>query len=176
MSLASVRDGIGRYFGGAWDQQTRCYRGSPIPMVGVVRRGWAKDDNHADYFYGQPDGARTGCQIIVHIALASEARFTVAGEHGGMKNRRYEVTLLCYIRSRCEHAEDAQDDVDELSESLVEWMRADRTLGGCVFEAGEAVDGGLGSIDFAFGQPETKAQLTKSFMSMTFTALEIIQA
>lgn len=176
MSTATVLDGICRYFGGDYDETTRTYRSSPVAGVGVVRRAWAKRDDHADYFYGQQPGARTGCQIVVYIPRRSEIRFALGGEHGGMKNVLYEVQMACFIRSRCENAEDAQDDVFALQDALVEWMRRDRTLGGACFEAGEYVDGGTGSIDIAYGQPETKAELTKAFLSMTFTALEIVTA
>lgn len=178
MSAQTVLDGVCRYFGGPYDPQTRTYRSSPLSQtgVGVVRRAWPKRDDHADYFWGQSAGARTGCQIVAWIPRRSEVRFALGGAHGGMKNVRYQVELACYIRSRTEHAEDAQDDVYALQDALVEWMRLDRTLGGACFEAGEYVDGGVGSIDFEYGQPETKAELTKSFLLMTFTALEIISA
>lgn len=176
MSIQSVLDGICTYFGGAFDPDTRTYRSSPVAMVGVVRRAWATDDILSDYFNGQGDGARTGCQIVMWIPRSSEQRFALGGEHGGMKNVRYQVEAACYIRSRTPHAEDAQDDVYALRDALVEHMRADRTLGGACFEAGEAVDGGQGSIDVEYGQPETKAGLTKSFALMSFTALEIVQA
>jgi hypothetical protein len=178
VSIQTVLDGICQYFGGPYDEQTRTYRSSPLSGsgVGVVRRAWAKRDDHADYFHGQDAGARTGCQIVVWIPRRSEVRFALAGEHGGMKNVRYDVQLACYIRSNTPNAEDAQDDVYALQDALVEWMRLDRTLGGACFEAGEAVDGGQGSIDFDYGQPETKAEVTKSFLLMTFTALEIVSA
>ena len=178
MSIQTVLHGICLYYGGAYDEPTRTYRSSPLSSygVGVVRRAWASDNNQADYFLGQDAGARTGCMLIPWIPRSTETRFAVGGEHGGQKNVVYEVQLACYIRSRTAYAEDAQDDVYALRDALVEHLRADRTLGGAVFEAGEAVDGGRGSIDFDYGQPETKAQLTKSFLLMTFPALEIVQA
>lgn len=176
MSIRSVLDGIARYYGGEYDEATRTYRSSPVPGVGVVRRAWAKRDDHADYFHGMPPGTRSGCQIVVYIPRSTESRFALGGAHGGHKNVIYEVQLACYIRSRATNAEDAQDDVHALRDALVEHLRADRTLGGAVFEAGEAVDNGMGSIDFEYGQPETKAELTKAFLLMTFPALEIVQA
>src|SRR3954471_4327416 len=148
MSIQSVLDGICSYFGGPYDPDTRTYRAPPVAGVGVVRRGWPKRDDHEDYFRGLDAGARTGCMILVWIPRRSEVRFALGGEHGGMKNVRYEVELACYIRSRTPYAEDAQDDVYALQDALVEHMRADRTLGGACFEAGEAADGGQGSIDF----------------------------
>lgn len=176
MGTADVIDGICRYFGGPYDDATRTYRASPIPMVGVVRRAWAKRDDHADYFVGQAPGSRTGCQIVVFIPRRSESRLALGGAHGGHKTVLYDVQLCCFIRSRSKHAEDAQDDVFALEDAIVDWMRQDRTLGGAVFEAGEHVDGGTGSIDVDYGQPETKDELTKSFLQVSFTAVEIVQA
>lgn len=178
MTIQSALDGICRYFGGPYDSQTRTYRSSPLSQygVGVVRRAWPKRDDHADYFWGQQPGARTGCQIVVYIPRSTETRFALGGATSGQKNVLYEVQLCCYIRSRTPHAEDAQDDVYALRDALVDHLRLDRTLGSAVFEAGEHVDGGSGSIDFDYGQPETKAEMTKSFLLMTFPAVEIVQA
>lgn len=178
MSIQTALDGICRYFGGPYDEQTRTYRSSPLSQygVGTVRRAWAKNDSHPDYFWGQQPGARTGCQIVVFIPRHHEQRIALGGEHNGMKQITYEVTLNCYVRSRTEYAEDAQDDVHALRDGLVEHMRLDRTLGGAVFQAGEHVDGGMDGIDFRYGQPETKAELTKSFLEMTFAAIEFVNA
>lgn len=176
MSIQSALDGICRYFGGSYDEATYTYRSSPVPGVGVVRRGWAKRDDHADYFNGQAPGTRTGCQIVVFIGRQLESRKCTGGEHNGMKRCLYEVEMLCFIRSNTPHAEDAQDDVYSLRDNLVDWMRQDRTLGGSVFQAGEHVDGGRGVIDFEYGQPETKAELTKSFLTMKFEAIEFVFA
>ncbi|WP_439947167.1 hypothetical protein [Streptomyces sp. BBFR109] len=178
MSIQDALDGICRYFGGPYDEATRTYRGSPLSAagVGVVRRAWATSDVHADYFLGQDAGARTGCQIIVFIPRHHEERIALGGAHSGMKQVTYEVQLLCYLRSRTAFAEDAQDDVYALRDALVEHMRLDRTLGGAVFQAGEHVAGGLDGIDFRYGQPETKAGLTKSYLEVTFAAIEFVTA
>jgi len=176
VTIQTALDGICRYFGGPYDADTRTYRSSPLPTVGVVRRAWAKRDDHEDYFHGQFAGARTGCQIVVFIPRHQERRVALGGAHNGMKQITYEVQLCCFIRSRTPYAEDAQDDVYALRDSLVELMRLDRTLGGAVFQAGELVDGGLDGIDFTYGQPETKAELTKSYLEMTFAAIEFVNA
>ncbi|MHB9861977.1 hypothetical protein [Streptomyces sp. YIM S03343] len=171
-------DGICRYLGGAYDEQTRSYRSSPLTKygVGVVRRAWPKRDDHADYYWGMPPGTRTGCQVVVFIPRHSEHRVALGGEHGGMKQITYEVTLNCYIRSRCQYAEDAQDDAHALRDALLEHMRLDRTLGGCVFQAGEHADGGMDGIDVSYSQPESTAELTKSFVEITFAAIEFVNA
>ncbi|MGE7437946.1 hypothetical protein [Kitasatospora sp. NPDC001175] len=175
--MQSALDGICRYFGGPYDPATRTYRASPVPGIGVVRRAFAKRDDHADYFHGMPPGARTGCQMVVTIYRSHEFRVAVGGAENGMKQRNFEVELGCFIRSRTPHAEDAQDDVYALQDAIVEWIRVDRTLGGAVFQAGEHIDGGGNNgISIAYGQPETKAELTKSYLAVTFSACEFVNA
>lgn len=178
MSVQTVLDGICRYFGGAYDEPTRTYRSSPLSKygVGVVRRSFAKRDDHADYFWGQPPGSRTGAQIVVLIPRSSEHRIALGGAHSGMKQVLYEVSVNVFVRSNCPHAEDAQDDVYALRDALIEHMRLDRTLGGAVFQAGEHTDGGMDGIDTRYGEPETKAELTKSFLEVTFAAVEFVNA
>ncbi|MEW2164423.1 hypothetical protein AB0912_15725 [Streptomyces sp. NPDC007084] len=178
MPIAAVLDGICRYFGGEYDAISRTYRTSPITGVGVVRRAWPTDDPKEDYFLGMPADARTGCQIVVHIPRQHEFRRAVGGEHSGVKQIVYEVILHCYLRSRTAYAEDAQDDAHALRDELVEYMRRERTLGGCVFQAGEHVTDGSGGdgIDFEYQQPATKAGVTKGYMTMRFAAVEFVEA
>ena len=176
MSIQNVLDGICQYFGGPYDATTRTYRSSLVDGVGVVRRAWAKRDNHADYFNGMPPGTRTGSQIVVHIAHQHETRKCVGGATSGLKRAAYTVVLHCYIRSNTPHAEDAQDDVYALRDALVARLRQDRTLGGAVFQAGEAVEGETSWIEFEYGQAETKDELTKNYLSMQFPATEYLYA
>ncbi|MGW0795900.1 hypothetical protein [Streptomyces sp. NPDC002692] len=179
MAIQEVLDGIASYFGGPYDPTTRSYRSSPVAGVGVVRRAWPKDDRAEDYFVGMEPGAQTGCVIVVWIPRQHEVRRALGGEHSGVKQTVYEVILNCYLRSRTPFAEDAQDDAYALRNALVEWMRRDRTLGGCVFQAGEHVTeggGGGDGIDFEYSPPETKAQLTKGFFTMRFAAVEFVEA
>lgn len=174
MSATTVLDGICRYFGGNYDEQTRTYRSSPIALVGIVRRASPKRDDHADYVYGQPPGARTGCQIVVTLFHSDEFRIALGGEHGGWKQTNFNVELACFLRSATEYAEDAQDDAYALRDDLVAWIRRDRTLGDCVFQAGEAMKNGSNVISTDYGQPVTKAELTKGFLSIRFSACELV--
>lgn len=176
MTIQSALNGICEYFGGPYDPLTRTYRSSTVPGVGVVRRAWAKRDNHADYFQGLPAASRTGCQIVVFIPHQHETRKAVGGATSGLKRAAYVVEMHCYIRSRTPHAEDAQDDVYALRDALVQRLREDRTLGGAVFQAGEAIEGESDWIEFEYGQPETKDELTKSYLLMRFGATEYVQA
>lgn len=173
MSVATALDGICRYLGGPYDAATRTYRTPTVAGVGIVRRAFAKRDDHADYYHGMPAGARTGCVVIVTIYQQTVFRYALGGQHG-MKQRNYGVELACFIRSRTAHAEDAQDDVYALQDALLDRLNADPTLGGAVFQAGEHIDQGDSTIRIAYGQPETKAEVTKSFLSIQFTACELV--
>ncbi|MBK3624911.1 hypothetical protein JHN59_08625 [Streptomyces sp. MBT49] len=177
MAIQTVLPGICEYFGGPYDEKTRTYRTSPVAGVGVVRRAWPTDGAHADYFNGLPPEARTGSMIVVAIPRQHEYRRAMGGEHSGVKQVVYETFLHCYLRSRTPYAEDAQDDQYALRDALVERMRHDRTLGGCVFQAGEHItESGGDGIDFEYTQPATKAGLTKCYFTMRFAAVEFVEA
>jgi hypothetical protein len=177
VSVQSALDGICQYFGGPYDGPTRTYRSSPVHGVGVVRRAFAKRDDHGDYFHGMSPGTRTGSVMVVTIYRSHEFRVALGGEHGGMKQRNFEIELGLFIRSRTPYAEDAQDDVYALQDALVEHIRADRTLGGAVFQAGEHIERSApDGITFQYGQPESAADLTKSYLSVTFAACEFVVA
>jgi hypothetical protein len=174
MSVTTALDGICCYFGGPYDPDTRTYRSSPVAGVGVVRRAFAKRDDHADYFRGMGAGTRTGCQIVATIYGGSEFRIALGGAHGGWKQQNFSVELACFIRSNTPHAEDAQDDAYALKDALVDWLHRDRTLGGAVFQAGEHMTNGSNTITFRYGQPETKAEVTKGFLLLSFSACELL--
>lgn len=176
MSIQTVLDGICRYFGGPYDEQTRTYRSSTVPAVGAVRRAFPKRDDHADFFNGQAPGARTGALMVVTIYRQKEFRVALGGPTSGAKQVNYEVALVCYLRSRTPHAEDAQDDAYQLRDDIVEHMRADRTLGGAVFTAGEFIEGAGNGISCSYGQPDTKAELTKHVIEVTFACCEFVEA
>lgn len=177
MSIQTALDGICRYFGGPYDTATRTYRTSPVAGIGVVRRAFSKNDSHEDYFNGMAAGARSGSQMVVTIYRSNEFRVTLGGEHGGQKQRNFEVELGLFIRSRTPHAEDAQDDVYALQDAIVERIRLDRTLGGAVFQAGEHIDRASNDgIVFAYGQPESANGLVKSYLSVIFSACEFVAA
>jgi hypothetical protein len=176
VSVQTALDGICRYFGGPYDATTRTYRTPQVTGIGVVRRAFAKRDEHQDYFLGMPTATRTGCQMVVTIYHQEEFRIALGGPTSGQKQRNFEVDLACYIRSRTPHAEDAQDDVYALQDAILARMRQDRTLGGAVFQAGEHMEHGSNAIRIDYGQPETRAELTKSFLSVQFSACEIVTA
>ncbi|MFJ6085172.1 hypothetical protein ACIQI8_27565 [Streptomyces sp. NPDC092369] len=177
MAITEVLDGICRYFGGDYDPATRTYRSSPVSGVGVVRRGAPTDDKAADYFVGMDPGTRTGSVVLVTIPRQHERRVAVGGEHSGMKLIVYDTILRVFLRSNTPYAEDAQDDAYALREALVAHMRKDRTLDGCVFQAGEHVtEAGGDGIDVEYSEAASKAGLTKGYFEMRFAAVEYIEA
>lgn len=178
MSIQTVLDGICAYYGGTYDTTRRLYIASPVAGVGVVGRSWPKRDNHDDFFNNMPPGTRTGSRIVVYIPQQTEFREAFGGATSGMKRVLYHVRLCCYLRSNSPHAEDAQDDMYALRDALVDHTRADRTLGNAVFQAGEAIEGmgAAAAISFEYGQPETKAEMTKGFLLMSFGAVEFVFA
>jgi hypothetical protein len=174
MSVTSVIDGICQYLGGPYDPIQRLYTTPTVPGVGVVARSWAKRDDHAKYWNGMPPGTRTGCLVVVWIPHQHEYRAAFGGEHSGLKRVVYQVELACYLRTRSAHAEDAQDDLYALRDALLAQLRADRTLGDSVFQAGEAIEGesALARYSLTYGQPSTRAELTKNFLLVQFGAVE----
>lgn len=174
MAIQTVLNGIATYLGGAYDSTTRTYRSSPITGVGVVRRAWAKRDDHNDYYHGMQPGTRSGSQIVIHIPDQMEMQETLGPENVAMKRVIYTVDLNVFVRSECEYAEDAQDDVYALRDAVLTRLRTDRTLGGAVYQSGIAVQGGSDAITVRYGQPVSNAELTKSFFTITFSAVEFV--
>jgi hypothetical protein len=176
VSIQTVLDGIATYLGGPYDATLRSYRTSPIPGVGVVRRAWAKSDNHADYYLNMPPGTRTGSQIVVTIPDQVEYQETLGPPTSAIKRVQYSVDLNVFVRSASAFAEDAQDDIHALRDAILAHLRADRTLGRAVFQAGPSLGGSAGAIAVHYGQPSANAEVTKSFLAISFTALELITA
>src|SRR5690606_25068902 len=82
-TLFDVRDAVCRWFGGAYDPETRSYRDPQVRNLGAVRRARPKREDDADYFLGAPAyGALMGSQMWVHIDAGTEKRLAVAGPYG----------------------------------------------------------------------------------------------
>lgn len=140
-SRAIVRAGIARYFGGAaYDQEARAYRGSgPLAAYGLstVRAYTPKRESDEDYVIEQAAGRGMGAAMIVEIPHDKEYRTAKAGAHGGIKLQDYDVVLATFHLAHMDHAEDAEYDIDLLIEAIKDHIRADRTLDGICYQAGE---------------------------------------
>jgi hypothetical protein len=82
-----------------------------------------------------------GAAMVVEIPHDKEYRAGIAGAHNGVKRIDYDIVLAVFHLAHMEHAEDAGYDVDLLIEAIKEQVRADRTLGSLVSQAGEGETG-----------------------------------
>jgi hypothetical protein len=170
VSIRETLDGICRYFGGDYDPSRPAPTGPRrCPASASYAAAGPSDDDHADYFRARAPGARTGCQINVYIPrrqrdpLRARRRPRRPEERGHLRGADVPATSAPAPARRGRPGRRVRP--AGRPEGVA---AADRTLGGACFEAGEHIDGGMGSIDIEYGQPETSAELTKSFFLMTF--------
>lgn len=104
--------------------------------------------------------------MIVDLGDANETRDARAGAVSGIKNVRYETTLHLFHKAWTEHSEDAGTDLSLLIEAVLDAIRADRTLGGAVFQAGESSRG----ITTHRPPPELDGDKTNSYVQISFDA------
>lgn len=171
-TLRRVHDGVCRWFGGAYDPDTRSYRTPQVENLGVVRRGRPKHEDNADFFLAQPaDGALMGSWMWVHVDSGTEQRAAVAG-HFGLKEITSSVVLHVFLRSYAEFAEDAQDAFFDLQEALMARVREDPALGSGGFEVGgfDVGEHGAPWLRWAMAPAETSDGLTTSYLFIEFQA------
>lgn len=177
MSAASALDALCRFFGGTYDAATHTYRTPQVSGLGVVRRAFAKRDDHVDYTLGAP-GVANGCQMVIQLGSGSERRVAVAGASSGLKQVRHLADLHCFIRSTAAYAEDAQDYAYGLLDGIRNRVHGDRTCGTGGFEVGgiQAGEGDEPEFDWEMSVAESHAELTKMYLKVTFDIVEYVQA
>ena len=171
-TLRGVHDQVCRWFGGAYDPNSRSYRTPQVEGLGVVRRARPKREDDADFFLGQPaPGALIGSWLWVHVDSGTEHRVAMAGAFDGLKELESAVVLHVFLRSYAEFAEDAQDAFYDLREALVARIREDRCLGSGGFEAGGFdVGEGAPGLRWAMAPAETSSELTTGYLFIEFQA------
>lgn len=184
MSATSVLNQLCVYFGGPYDAGTHTYRTPQITVpgmaVGVIRRAWAKRDDHADYYLGAT-GIFTGCQIVVQLDSGRESRAAVGGATSGLKHVQHDVEMHCFIRSSASYAEDTQDSTYALLDAIRARIEADRTCGSGGFEAGVGVgfqvgEGGAPHLQWHTSAGRSSAEETKAYLNIHFAADEYVMA
>lgn len=130
MSRLDVRHGIANYLAAA-----------NIPGIGTVYAAPPKISRSSDRLIGAAPGTVSGSVLYVEVFAEDETRVAVGGAHGGEKMVKHIVRLHLLFRSRQRKAEDAADDHDAQLEAVLQAIRADRTLGGTVLQAGEDTTG-----------------------------------
>ena len=139
-----IRTGVAVFFGGdAYDAAARIYRPTPLVLSGLagVRPYWTTRFEDRDFLAGLTDGRGMGAVMSVHIAQDSERRIALGGPTGGFKARPLQLELWVWHYARTAVIEDAQADLDDLLDAIVNRIHGDRTLGGAVVEAGESQRG-----------------------------------
>jgi hypothetical protein len=142
-----IRQGIAAYLGGTFNPQNELYQGGPLTSAGLgfVSVGYYKRINLADAFE-QAVGTGFGAGLIVSFENDTEVSRDMAGVPqldgsgdiiaGGWKFLTYNVLLDGYFISQMAYAQDAENNLDILIESIKQQMRYDRTLGGICMDAG----------------------------------------
>lgn len=165
-----MREGIAQYFGGTgYDYDQRAYRGTgPLNNYGLstVRAYTSKRLNDQDYVLGQAIGRGMGAYMIVEVPSDVERREALGGATSGIKRIVYKTVLHVFHLAHKAHSEDAERDVDELAEAIKDRIRADRTLGGAVFQAGETPFG----IQTEIFPSDLTDEITGTYFSITFEA------
>jgi len=148
-----------------------------IPGVGTVFPSPPKISRSSDALANVPAGTPSGSVIYVEILESHETRIAVGGPVAGKKMVTHSLRLHLLFRSRQPLAQDAMDDHDDIVESLLQLLRADRTLGSTVasplpiFQNGE----GDAGIAVATGMPKESGTGTTIVWSIVDTqAVELI--
>lgn len=136
VSRALVRDGIAQFFGGTnWDPAFRCYRGGPLLQYGLstVRPYQPKREPDTDYVMGLNPGRGMGAIMILDLAETKDNLWTgpglPAGIQGGRRRLCYPVKCHVFHLAHMPYAEDAEADIDALSQAIHERIYSDLTLG-----------------------------------------------
>jgi hypothetical protein len=145
MSQTTVMAALGAWFGGipAQDPEpgpgVRRYTGGLIPGLGMLYTGFPERFPGSFFTANQGPGAQHGAIGILRLEDPHEVRASL-GPHG-LRRVTHPVTFHLYHRSTAKHAEDARGDLRDLQDQLSARLRADPTLGGLVFTAGESDTG-----------------------------------
>lgn len=171
---ATIVDQICQFFGGAYDSTTHSYHTPTVTGLSVVRRAFQKRDDFADYFYGQPAGTATGCQMVVFLPDTKDRRVALPAVTGRRKTN-FAVELHCFVWSKALYAEDTQDFVNALCDGIVAKIRTDPALGtggieNGAFQVGEGQEDGGGEIATHMAQPYTDTEGTKTYLLVSFEA------
>lgn len=93
------------------------------------------------YLRGVPAGTPSGMVAWPYVREDRERQASLTGGTVRGKELSYRVALMLRFLSNQQLAEDAQDDYDDIVESIKERLRSDFTFGGTVWAAGVGDDG-----------------------------------
>jgi len=173
-TTVTILDQICQFFGGPYDPLTHSYHTPTVTGLTTVRRGWAKREDYAEFFTGQPLGTMTGCVLVAQIPDTRDHRATLPAIQGRRKVH-YAIELHGFIWSKAGYAEDGQDFGYTLRDAMVAKIRTDPTLGtGGIeagnFQVGEGSEDGGGEIATHLEQMVTEDEASKGYMLISFEA------
>lgn len=179
MSRANVRLAVKNWFAGT---AAIAPGNTPIAGLNKVYRAMPRVIDGADYFTGA-GGDQHGAQAYVHIEHDIEHR-TAHPRVTGKKDVFYDVALVIIFAStsadvtagESDPGEAAMDAYDAVLELCRLRLRADPTLGGAVFSAGEGNELGIDDIDILSDLPRLDNQLWITWNAMRFKVKEKITA
>lgn len=130
---------------------------SRIPYLGRVYTALPKVANESDLFTNSYPGIGLGAVIYMFITSQQERRIALGGPHDGRKFRMYDLGLLIVFKSDRPQTVDGQTQFDEFSDSLTEWVQADRNAGNpqVVFQWGEGTETGGEDLRLEYTFPRT---------------------
>lgn len=158
-----------------------------IPFLTTVKPYPAKVNPEGEFDLGANQG--TGAVIFMFLPNQREKRINPGGAAvfplapiTGRKWREYQVTLMCFLRSTKQQAEDAGADMDTFLDGLVAHLEADRRFGTTgqgppteIFQAGEGSDTGGDDITIESSLPRLLLnQVTQTFAAVKVTVCEVL--
>lgn len=161
-TFATVADALGRYFGGSYQAATHDYRTAPgggtnVAGLALVRRGFAKRLDYADFFAGAGSGAKTGAWMAVWTSEKRRRRLTVPAVQG-RKHVAVKVELHVFVFSEAPYAEECNDYLDTIDAAIVALLEADPTCGTGGLEVGQFH---IGEADQWGGGPDIRSVKTE---------------
>lgn len=180
MSRYTTRHGLAAWLGGTpvptapADQHGNSIAyGQPaiVPGVGTVYVGFNTETDQADMLAGLPAGTANGALIQIDITDDTEVREAMGGATDGWKRITYRTLVRVFGRSIEEHVEIALTNFDDVLEAIKARIRADRTLGGAVFQAGEGVYG----IQTQSAIPQINEGVIELYAQLTLNVVEHIR-
>lgn len=171
MSRKSVRNAVAAYF-------------APpvIPGLNTVFRAPVREVEGQQFFTGQ-GGDQSGAVAYVAVAYETDHRMSVP-RVTGIKRATYRVALSILFRSTLVDTKDGdsdpleavQDACDDIIDAIKARLRADATLGGTVFSAGEGGERGADDIEITSFLPRLIGNTTMQWTVLYFVVTEIITA
>lgn len=183
MSQADVMDALGTWFGGTLqtdpDGGARRYAGGPVAGLNMFYTGFPSKFPGSYFFEGQPPGTKAGSIAIIALGEPQEERLSFGGP-GAWWRVAHPVVMHIYHKSNAAHAEDALASLRAVQDAIRDRLRADTTLGGRVFSAGEhdaVIGGAIGTgHKWKTTTPASANGTTEVRSDWSLTVVEHIQA